>query len=197
MKSARFFVYMNIEPLAAAWAAYRGQMCSASSIGTRDFRPIAYWPYGLLKGAARGCARSLQRLEKEIAIEQVRREYYPQQVSRLHGIYVWGTEEDAIRGEKWREKEGLHFDRENLVEVGFGYTNLSKVDTQWIDYFLINDDYRLNRANLSWAHSYWSGKKWDDNPHWELLVEGRGTIWGTVLRMRALEKIEAGWRPSC
>ena len=77
--------------------------------------------------------------------------------------------------------------------MGFGYTNLSKVDTQWIDYFLINDDYRLNRADLSWAHSYWSGKKWDDNPHWELLVEGRGTIWGTVLRMRALEKIEAGW----
>jgi hypothetical protein len=27
----------------------------------------------------------------------------------------------------------------------------------------------------------------------KLLVEGRGTIWGTVLRTRALEKIEAGW----
>lgn len=130
MPSKRFFVYLNIEPFPTTWATYRGSMCSASTVGDEHFRPIAYWPYGLLKRTATGCKQSLQRLEKEIAIEQIRRDHYTQQVSRLHGIYLWENEEDAIRCEsKWRQKEGQHFDRDRLVEVGFTYTNLSRVDT--------------------------------------------------------------------
>src|SRR5262245_17438965 len=139
MQPAKFFVYLNIDPLPAAWATYRGHICSASSIGTKEFHPIAYWPYGLLSRAANGCANGLLRLEKELAIEQIRREHYADKVSRLHGIYVWENEEDAIRCEsKWRPAEGQHFERDRLVDLGFTYTNMTRVDTQWIDRFLIN-----------------------------------------------------------
>ena len=77
METEKFFVYLNIEPLPAAWAAYRGVMCSASSVGTKEFRPIAYWPYGLMRKAAAGDERARLRLEKEIALEDVRRRAYP------------------------------------------------------------------------------------------------------------------------
>jgi hypothetical protein len=195
MQSRRLFVYFDIEPLPAAWAAYRGQMCSAASIGTSSFRPIAYWPYGLLKGAAAGDLKKLSRLEKEFALEKVRREYYPTCVSRLHGIYMWESEEDAIRCEaKWRPKEGQYFDRQQLVEVGFTYSNLTRVDTQWIDHFVLANATDLDQDNLAWTHAYWRGEPFDSNPHWEVLVEGRGIIWGTELRMRALRRIEDHWQ---
>jgi len=191
MQSERFFVYLNIEPLPAAWAAYRGAMCSASTVGTDAFRPIAYWSCGLMRRGQAGDKRALLRLEKEIAVEQIRSRHYPHQVSRLHGIYVWGSEEDAVRCEpKWRESEGQHFDRDKLVEVGFSYTNLTRVDTQWIDKFVINDSVLLDWNDLAWAYLYWNGEPWDNNPHWEILVEGRGSIWGTQLRTRAMQRIQ-------
>jgi len=192
--SGRFFVYLNIDPFPTAWAAYRGQMCSASSMGTDEFRPIAYWPYGLLKRVASGSKSSLLRLEKEFALERVRREQYGYQVSRLHGIYLWESEEDAIRCEpKWRDKEGQHFEQDQLVEVEFSYTNRSRVDTQWIDHYVLNDAEPLDRCDLGWAHAYWKGERWNITPHWEILVEGRGWILGTSHRMKAFERIEDGW----
>jgi hypothetical protein len=112
----------------------------------------------------------------------------------MHGIYLWPSEADAIRCEsKWRESEGQHFDRNCLVEVGFSYSNLTRVDTQWIDNFLLNNDVSLDRNDLTWAHRYWRGDQWDESPHWELIAEGRGVIWGTTLRMKALKRVETSW----
>jgi hypothetical protein len=115
MNAEKFYVYLNLEPFAAAWNIYRGLMCSPSTIGTKEFRGLAYWPFGLLQKAANGDQISLRRLEKELALEGIRRMHYPEKVSRLHGIYVWKTKEDAIRGERWREREGKHFAPEQLA----------------------------------------------------------------------------------
>jgi hypothetical protein len=190
MESDTFFVYLNLDPFATSWAVYRGVMCSAATIGTRDFRTLAYWPFNLLKRAARGDLLSLRRLEKELSLEQVRRAHYAEKVSRLHGIYLWRTRNDAIRGERWRLKEGQHFAPEQLAKVEFYYTNRTEVDTQWIDEYVLDDAYVLNRGDLSWAHRYWGAEARNDNPHWEQLVEGRGVIRTTALRQRALQKIE-------
>ena len=191
MNYDRFFVYLNIDPLPAAWAAYRGTMYSASTVGTEVFRPIAYWPYGLMKRGREGDRLALLRLEKEITLEQIRKLHYPQRVSRLHGIYVWGSEEEAIRCEsKWRVSEGKYFDRDNLGEVGFTYSNLTKVDAQWIDEFVLTSGVP---ADFDWAHSYWNGEPRNSNPHWEILIEGRGLIWGTQVRENALRRIETHW----
>jgi hypothetical protein len=141
----------------------------------------------LLKRAASGDRLSLQQLEKELALEQIRRGCYPEKVSRLHGIYLWKTKEDAIRGERWRQ----HFAKEQLAEVEFYCTNRTEADTQWIDAHVLDNSYVLDRSDLSWAHKYWRGEGINREPHWEQIVEGRGFIRTTALRQRALQRIEA------
>jgi len=84
-------------------------------------------------------------------------------VSRLHGIYLWKTKDDAIRGERWRLKEGQHFAPEQLAEVEFYRTNRTEADTQWIDAHVLEDGYALDRSDLSWAHKYWSGEQRSHN----------------------------------
>jgi len=190
MDAEKFYVYLNLDAFPAAWAAYRGVMCSAATVGTKGFRPFAYWPFGLLKRAANGDRLSLRRLEKELALEQIRRAHYPEKVSRLHGIYLWKTRDDAIRGERWRLTEGQYFAQEQLAEVEFYYTNRTEADTQWIDAHVLDDGYVLNRNDLSWAHKYWTGEGRNHEPHWEQIVEGRGLIRTTALRQRALQRIE-------
>jgi hypothetical protein len=190
MKAEKFYVYLNLDPFATSWAVYRGVMCSAATVGTGSFRPMAHWPFGLLKKSANGDQLSLRRLEKELALEQVRRAHYQEKVSRLHGIYLWRTRDDAIRGERWRLTEGQHFAPEQLAEVEFYYSNRTEADTQWIDDHVLDDRYILNRNDLKWAHKYWTGERRNPDPHWEQILEGRGVIQTTALRQRALERIE-------
>jgi hypothetical protein len=186
LNNAVVHVYANLEHFGVAWSVYRGVIMSAATLGTASFRPLAYWPLGQLRKAATGDVLALTRFEKEIAIELVRREHYPEQVSRLHGLYAWEDEETAVRCErKWRQQ---HFSRENLIEIGFSYSRCSRVDTQWIDDFVL-DDYAVGHPDETWIHEYWRGEPRNEQPHWELILEGRGLYWGTTLRMKALEKV--------
>lgn len=183
--SRSFFVYLNIDVFPAAWAAYRGQLITPSNYGTPTFRPFSYWPVGLLRD------RRILRLQKELELERIRRQSYPTQVSRLHGIYLWGDEESAKRGERWRENEGNHYHPDYLVEVGFTYSRLSRVDTNWIDKCLLPDSVPLDRTDPAWMHSYWKGEpRHDMEPLWEYIAEGRGVVYGTALRMKAYEIVK-------
>ena len=180
-----FFLYLNIDVFSAAWSAYRGQLITASNYGTIDFRPLSYWPLRLLQ------ERRVSRMQKELMLEQVRRQCYPAAVSRLHGIYLWEDEQSAIRGERWRDTEGSHFHSDYLVEVGFTYSRLSRVDTNWIDKYLLPDSVSAE-SNADWMHKYWAGEACPgDEPLWECIVEGRGLIYGTTIRMHAYEKVAA------
>ncbi|MEO5955833.1 MAG: hypothetical protein ABIR36_09125 [Nitrospiraceae bacterium] len=180
-----FFLYLNIDFLPAAWSAYRGQLITVSTFGTEEFRPLSYWPLGLLKD------RRILRFQKELELERIRREFYSAQVSRLHGIYMWGDAQTARRGERWRETEGNHFHADYLVEVSFTYRRLSRVDTNWIDKYLLPDSVSFDRNDVAWMHSYWRGEPCpDSDPLWEYIAEGRGVIYGTTLRMQAYEKVK-------
>ena len=89
-----FWLYLNIDLVPVAWTAYRGVLMTACNFGTKEFRPLSYWPLGLLK------RRERIRLLKELRPEEIRREFYPHQVSRLHGLYVWGDHDSAVRGQE-------------------------------------------------------------------------------------------------
>ncbi|MEQ1680641.1 MAG: hypothetical protein ABL950_08570 [Nitrospira sp.] len=183
--SRSFFLYLNIDFVPAAWSAYRGQLITPSNYGTVDFRPLSYWPVRLLR------ERHVSRMQKELMLEQVRRQFYPAAVSRLQGIYLWEDEQSAKRGERWRDTEGSHFHPDYLVEVGFTYSQLSRVDTNWIDKYLLPDSMSPER-NADWMYKYWAGEACPgDEPLWECIAEGRGLIYGTSIRMQAYEKVAA------
>lgn len=184
--SQTFFLYLNIDVFPAAWAAYRGMLITPANYGTQSFRPISYWPYNLLR------TKRTLRFQKEIELEQIRRKFYQDHVSRLHGIYLWGDEQSAKRGERWRGTEGNHFHADYLVEVGFTYNRLTKVDTNWIDANLLPDNVPLDRNCLDWMHSYWRGEAYPQaEPLWEYIAEGRGVVYGTTLRTQAYQKVKA------
>jgi hypothetical protein len=176
-----FWLYMNIDVVPVAWTAYRGILMTACNFGTKEFRPLSYWPLGLLK------RRERIPLLKELRLEEIRREFYPHQVSRLHGLYVWGDQDSAVRGQqRWGTIAGTHFQPEYLVELSFTYTAISRVDTTWIDKCLLSD--LVPVEEVEWMHSYWKGLPHpESDPLWEYIVEGRGVIWGTALRNKAYE----------
>jgi hypothetical protein len=81
-----FWLYLNIDIFPAAGARYRGLLITSSNYGTKTFRPVSYWPASLLKG------QQNTRLQKELRLEEIRRDFNPRQVSRLHSIYLWGSQ---------------------------------------------------------------------------------------------------------
>ena len=176
-----FWLYLNIELVPVAWTAYQGILMTACNFGTKGFRPLSYWPLGLLK------KRERIPLLKELRLEEIRREYYPHQVSRLHGLYLWGDEASAVRGQQeWGTARGTHFHPDYLVELSFTYTAISRVDTTWIDRCLLSD--LVPVEEVDWMHSYWKGAPYPErDPLWEFIVEGRGVICGTALRNKAYE----------
>ncbi|MGE3977055.1 MAG: hypothetical protein AB7F94_05650 [Nitrospira sp.] len=159
---------------------------TACNFGTKEFRPLSYWPLGLLK------KRDRIPLLKELRLEEIRREFYPHQVSRLHGLYVWGDQDSAVRGQqRWGTVAGTHFQPEYLVEVSFTYSALSRVDTTWIDECLLPDTIPFDENDVDLMHSYWKGDPYlESDPLGEYIVEGRGVIWGTALREKAYEILE-------
>jgi hypothetical protein len=181
-----FWLYLNIDVFPAAWAAYRGLLITSSNYGTETFRPLSYWPLSLLKD------RQNTRLQKELRLEEIRRDFHPHQVSRLHGIYLWGDKTSAERGqERWGIAAGTHFHSDYLVELAFTYTAMSRVDTTWIDVYLLPDSISLDNSNEGWMHSYWKGEPYPNaEPLWEYIVEGRGVLWGTTLRTKAYEVVK-------
>ena len=182
-----FWVYLNIDVFPTAWAAYRGLLISSSSHGTEGFRPLSYWPLGLVRN------RQTLRLQKELRLEEIRCNFYPHQVSRLHGIYLWGDRASAERGQKrWGVEARSHFYSDYLVEAAFTYSAMSRVDTTWIDQYLLPDSILLGKDNEGWMHSYWKGEPFPDTePLWEHIVEGRGLVYGTTLRMKAYEIVKS------
>lgn len=158
---------------------------TSCNLGTKEFRPISYWPVHLLKD------RQRTRLQKELRLEEIRRDFYPQQVSRLHGLYLWGDEASSVRGQqRWGTAAGTHFHSDYLVELSFTYSAMSRVDTTWIDECLLPDTSPVDRNNVDWMHRYWKGEPYpNSDPLWEYIVEGRGAIWGTALRTKAYEVV--------
>lgn len=176
-------MYLNIDLVPVAWTAYRGVLMTVCNFGTKEFRPLSYWPLRLLKEQCR------TRFQKELRLEEIRREFYPHQVSRMHGLYVWGDQDSAVRGQqRWGTVAGTHFQPNYLVKLSVTYSALSRVDTTWIDEFLLPDSISPDEGNVDWMHSYWRGDPCPTgDPLWEYIVEGRGVIWGTALRSKAYE----------
>lgn len=159
---------------------------TSCNFGTKKFRPLSYWPLGLLKD------RQRTRLQKELKLEEIPRDFYPHQVSRLHGRYLWGDEASAVRGQqRWGTAAGKHFHPDYLVELNFTYSAMSQVDTTWIDECLLPDSVPFDKHNVDWMHCYWKGEACpNSDPLWEYIVEGRGVIGGTALRTKAYEVVK-------
>lgn len=178
------FAFLNVDDPWVAWLVYRGEVASAGMVGEPG--ALSYWHAKYLFDAAGPRARAAH-YRAELDIERVRAASYPEQVSRLRGLYFFEDEGSARRaGERW---DG-NFVGEHLAEVELiGRPRISRYDSNWITQ-------RMFHADRSWIPDYLAGRSFGPHPLWELLVEGRGYVLGTRVRKPAYETLKGQWLES-
>jgi hypothetical protein len=121
MYTSNHWLYLNIaeqslNSFLPAWAAYRGVLATPNEAldpGTRRTH-LGLTPHLVrLFRNKEGIA-----LQKELALERVRRAKFQRAISRLSCIYSWPDEATARLAPKFRANQGRHFDERYLVEVG-------------------------------------------------------------------------------
>ncbi|OGP51929.1 MAG: hypothetical protein A2Y79_05765 [Deltaproteobacteria bacterium RBG_13_43_22] len=174
------FAFLNVDNPWIAWLVYRGEMVSPKAANARG---LSIWHAYYLIDAAHARQRTAY-YQMEMAIEDVRRDLFPAKVSRLSGLYFFEDAESAKRaGQRW---DG-NFREEHLAEIEIvGTPQISLYDSEWITH-------RMGSSDRSWVSSYLSGSQMGESPLWELLVEGRGFVLGTLVRERAYETVKRTW----
>ncbi len=181
------FAFFDLENPLVAWNVVRGVYYSADHLqnnGAASAISVA------MAGLLRNC--SPNRISSEFSLEAFRAENYPNEVSRLQGLFVFDDIESVAEvwdGEIW----GSHFCSENLSDVGVYAAKSSRLDSNWISN-IMKDDCALTSGWEDMAHAYWQAKVFQDTrPIWENIVQGAVTIWGIDLKQRAIDEIRKYW----
>lgn len=177
------FAFLNVDIPWIAWLVYRGEIVSQKASNTHA---LSVWHAKYLID----CARSGERVsyyKMEMALENIRRASFQDNVSRLSGLYFFENVESARRaGQRW---DG-NFDEKHLAEVEIvGKPVVSRYDSEWVTH-------NAEIIDPMWMKSYLSGSQMGENSLWELLVEGRGFVLGTDVRKLAYETIKRAWPKS-
>lgn len=153
-----------------AWNIYRGHFSSPKESG------ISFHLANLIKN------KNIQRLKKELYLENIRQKFFNQEVSRLNCVYLWDSKEDAKAScKRWPD-----FNNRKIVELGFRHeVPPTKVDTTWIDRYIFDS----GSDNPDWAHEYWS-KNATDEPLWEILCKGDGIYWDQEVQIESYNTIK-------
>ncbi len=175
------FVYLNIEHPLVAWECYRGALISSYKNASNQVIDMSLFMANKISSGDN------INLANELLFENVRLQYYPMVVSRLKCLYVFDNEHSAIAAQSWDE----HFKSENLVELGVGAYNDTKVDANWVTFAERDKSGLIKSDYISSIKRYWSGEPYPNKtPHWEVLVEGYGIVWGIEHKQRAYQIIK-------
>ena len=145
------YVFLDIQRPHVAWAAYRGVLVSCPS--TVGF--VSFWHASMLQNA------TSQIASREMELEKVRKQRFPNRTSRLKGLYCFLDLESAKRASLW---DGDHFTLNNLAELAL---KRLKTEIVWT-----RTGSRAPEAFPSdqWMPRYWEGDPFPDKePIWETL----------------------------
>jgi len=183
-------VYLDHHYPPVQWNIVRGAFCSPSCLEESK-------THGLLSISMASMLSSdtSERMISELWIEEVRREHYPDNVSRLRGIFVF-DDLDSL-AQLWENNNwGEHFQDEYLADVGVAANKSSRLDSNWISE-IINNEGKLMSCWNEAAHGYWQGLPHPNKPPvWERIVEGHITVWSMSSKQEALKEIESIWPQS-
>lgn len=185
------FTYLDYNNVTVCWNIARGSFCSPSELPNSEYKnsmlSIAF--AGMLSNS------SPERLNSELAIDNVRVSLFPKCVSRLRGFFVFDEIESISRF--WEcNSWGAHFSDQYLSDVGVAATRSTRVDSNWISK-IINANGTLKDDWLENTISYWSGDVFPGSePIWERIVEGYLTVWSAGIRIAAALEVNAIWPSS-
>src|SRR5262249_11452447 len=154
-----------------AWATYRRVLVSAQE--APGF--VSIWSAGIMR------TESPQRLAREFALEQYRRLFHPEKISRLQGMFCFLDLKSAEGALSWGGP-GNHFRPEYLAELSLTHAGQrrDRFDANWV----------VNEPG-DWISRYWAGEGYPaKEPIWETLIDGRMVVLGTDLVTRAYDVIK-------
>ena len=177
------FAFLDISLPHIAWAVYRGVLITPQREPIAGGRLVSLWL----------ASQFLHRthLARELDLETVRKQHFPDMVSRLVCMYCFLDKSCADQAVGW----GPHFRPDNLAELCLKECTMNDhpLDANWISV----GPCEAKRVDSDWMHRYWSGERYPEaDPIWEALVEGKVTVLGTELRERAYEVVKAYWPDS-
>lgn len=178
IEPVRAWMHLRVTDPLVAWLTYRGLL---ESIDTAAPESMSIWAASASRASTMPGSRPFY--EREHRLEIARRKENPEAVSRLTGLFVFPTRDDADRAVV--EWEGFEDYFLNEVEILPG----SRVSTYDADWITAAGGSMLAGA----ASSYARGETRTSSPHHEYLVSGRVIVLGTELRRKAGDVVEAHW----
>jgi hypothetical protein len=174
------FIHLQINNPMIAWLAYRGLLSSVDAV---DSSFLSVWQVATLTSAV---SESPVFFDREMALERARAKNNPGAVSRLRGLYIFPTREEAERAAfEW---DGFRSAFLAPVRVRAGST-LSTYDADWISNWAAD-------GGADSARRYAVGEPRSVTPHWEHLVSGEVELHSIELREQAYEVVKAWWPDS-
>jgi hypothetical protein len=136
-----------------------------------------------------------ERLISELWLDDIRKQHYPENVSRLRGIFVFDDLDSLVQ--LWSNNNwGAHFQDEYLADVGIAAKRSTRADSNWISEIIGHSGALLPNWEVA-AHKYWQGLAHPNKePIWERIVEGIITVWSMDSKQAALQEITALWPQS-
>ncbi|MGV6987508.1 hypothetical protein ACWA5Z_00640 [Testudinibacter sp. P80/BLE/0925] len=182
------FIYLDYDYPVSAWNIARGFFGSVDTLNTKDSMLSIMMSDMLI-------SNNINRIQSEIYIDNIRKLFFPQCVSRLRGVFVF-DEVDSVARIWENENWGKHFSDEYLADVGVAANKSTRVDSNWIAHIL-NENYSLKPNAIENIVNYWSGKPYPkSDPIWERIVSGYITIWSSNIRLEAIKNILSIWKDS-
>lgn len=144
------FICLDLEHPLVAWECYRGTLISAYVDASNNIQNTSLRIANLIRG-------SNINLANELLFEHVRKNYFQAAVSRMSCLYAFENKISAksiCESESWG---GGHFHINNLVDVGIGANNITKVDANWITCADREKNGLIKQSYIPCIHNYWSG----------------------------------------
>jgi len=178
------FAHLNVDDPNVAWEVALGRYRSVGDPGADDAAGfLSHFFVSRIRAAAAGKAKMLER---EFTLDAVRAKRDPMLVSRLRGVYLFQSKDDA----HWAvDNWGLGWRHENIAPIEFHAEQLTAADSDWITHELFSPD-------TEWMIRYWSGELRSPNPRIEVLGIGYGKIHDRPIRERAYEIVVKHWPKS-
>ncbi len=180
------FAYLDTESVPTAWALVRGVLVSADCVAPNTPEANAFVSF-MLAGMLQCEAKT--RFYNESLIEEIRAKEFPEQISRLRGLYFFPTLDEAMA--PIRQDWPGHFREHNLLELRlYPSRPITRADANWITYAK-RDDGRIDAHNLEWVRAYWRGETCPcgQAPVWELIAAGEAVVLDIGVRRRCYDRL--------
>lgn len=181
-----FYGYIDIHDPFVAWEAAIGRICSADHLEREQVYSLSLRQFALLKNYA-SSKKVAAQIRNELRLEGVRASRFAELPSRLRGVFLFNSIEDARGAQGRLGWNGRHFNHHFLSEIEMVPALEARLDSEWISSNLAAE------GDASWMDRYWQGDVYGERPLEEVICSGVGAILNKELRERAYRRVMASF----